>query len=575
MIRIPYGVSDFKDMPTENYYYLDRTHYIERLEKRGEKTVLFIRPRRFGKSLFVSMLHYYYGLEYKADFDTFFGKYYIGQKPTPLANQYLVFLIDFSGIDTSSPENTYRDFVEKVKTSALKFLAKYSQFFNEKDAQIIEKQTTPQGLLNRFLTLVEIKAPQQQLFVLIDEYDHFTNELLSFHFEHFKKIVSKNGWVRKFYEVLKTGTTHGPVDRIFITGISPITLDNLTTGFNIASNFGIEAFLNEMMGFTEKEVIGILKEIGVPKNNLENVVNNLRFWYDGYLFHQNGSQKVYNPDMVFYFAKYYAEYQEYPMDLMDENIISDYGKMRQMFRINDSKQENYKSLKEIVENGYIKSDLTKQYSFERSWTRADFISLLFYMGILSIKPKKSSRPIFVIPNYVIQQLYFQYFHQLTLENSKLKPEQLNLIDKVEDLADHNELQPLLDLLQNILSELGQEDKAHFNETSLKTLFASFFYQVRIFNIFSELEVQKAKGEKGRVDLLLMRRPPFETNFQFVFELKYIRQKQKSTFDKIKKGAIHQMKQYLQHDDTLKQLDNLKAYCIIFVGNKGQAFPVFK
>ena len=389
------------------------------------------------------MLHYYYGLEYKADFDKLFGQYYIGRYPTRLANHYLVFLIDFSGIDTNSPESTYRDFTDNVKNSILQFFGQYQQFFSHQDASIIEKQTSPQGLMKRFLTLVQLKAPSKKLYILIDEYDHFSNELLAFHFNHFQKIVSRNGWVRKFYEVLKTGSTHGSIDRMFITGIAPITLDNLTTGFNIASNFGREAFLNEMMGFTEAEVVKILNHINIPSKEQEVVLANLKLWYGGYLFHQNGQQKVYNPGMVFYFAKHYLEYKNYPLSLMDENIASDYNKMRQMFKINDSKHENYELLQKIIQEGEVKADLTRRFNFERLWTREDFISLLFYMGILSIKNQSTKRPIFVIPNYVIKQLYFQYFHQLTLENTKLSPEQLDLKEKVEDLADYNELQHFL------------------------------------------------------------------------------------------------------------------------------------
>ena len=573
MIKIPYGISDFSNMPLEQYYYVDRTNYIEKLESRGEKTIMYIRPRRFGKSLFISMLHHYYGMEHQENFSALFGQYYIGQHPTQRANLYLVLSFDFSGIDTKNAKNTYTDFTNIVKNSILNFLGTYAIYFDEKDNENIEKIDSPQGLLNRLFTIVSIKAKGKKLYVLIDEYDHFTNELLSLNFSLFMDIASKNGWVRKFYEVLKRGNGQGIVDRIFMTGVSPVTLDSLTSGFNISSNFSGELDYCEMMGFTEKEVVDLLKGLKVSGKELDIVLNDLRLWYNGYLFHKDGNGKVYNPDMVLYFARYYATYKTYPEDLLDENIAGDYGKIRKMIAINDTKEANYEVLEEIIKTGSIKADLTRKYSFDRPWTADDFVSLLFYTGILSIKGSSLGRLIFSIPNYVIRQLYFQFFYQLTIEDAKLSPKQLDLKDKIEDMAEHNQLQPVIELAQNILAQLGREDKAHFNEVSLKTLFASFFYQVSYYNIFSELEVRKKDTEKGRVDLLLTRRPPFQPTYQFIFELKYLRAKQKGSFETLKKEAILQLTEYLQNDATLKNLDRLKAYVIIFIANEGHAFLV--
>ena len=397
--------------------------------------------------------------------------------------------------------------------------------------------------------------------------------MLAFNFSQFKTIISRNGWVRKFYEVLKTATTQGVIDRMFISGVSPITLDSLTSGFNIATNISNDSFLNEMMGFTQLEVRQLLKDIEVPAVAIGKVMTDLQLWYDGYKFHQDGKQQVYNPDMVLYFAKHYARHRKYPDDLLDENIASDYGKMRRMFKINDTKEENNQILKEIIEKGEVTATLTKKYSFERPWTKGDFISLLFYMGILSIKGHRLGRPIFQIPNFVIKQLYFQYFNQIILESTKISPYQINLADKVTDLAEYNELQPLIDLTQNIITQLAVEDRAHFNETSLKAIFASFFYQVQYFNVFSELEVKKSSDKKGRVDLLLTGRPPFKPKYQFVFELKYLREKQRTDLEEIKKAAIKQLRDYLKNDDTLKNLDNLKAYVIIFIVNEGIVIQV--
>ncbi len=275
-----------------------------------------------------------------------------------------------------------------------------------------------------------------------------------------------------------------------------------------------------------------------------------------------------------YFAKHYAAYQNYPKDLLDENIASDYGKMDKLFHINDAQTANIQLLKTILDKGRISAILTKKYSFEVPWTKDNFISLLYYMGILTIQKSEGLDDLlFQMPNFVIRQLYFKFFNQVLLQEAQLMPATVDIGNKVKALAQKNNWQPLLKLTTDIIAQLGREDKAHFNEVSLKTLFASFFYQVAYYNIFSELEVRKKNHQKGRVDLLLTRRPPFTPTYQFVFELKYLRAKQKDTFETVKDEAIKQLKAYLQYDDTLNTLDHLKAYVLIFVGNEGQVFEV--
>lgn len=574
MIKIPYGISDFSNMPLEQYHYIDRTNYIERLENRGEKAIHYVRPRRFGKSLFISTLHHYYGLEYKDQFKELFGNYYIGQHPTQRANTYLVLSFDFSGINTKDAKNTYRDFMDNVLNGILTFLTAYDTFFSQEDIDKIEQIQSPQGMLKRLWTIVKQKAKGQKVYVLVDEYDHFTNELLSLNFSLFKKIVSQNGWVRKFYEVLKRGNSTGIVDRIFLTGVSPVTLDSLTSGYNISSNFSIDLNFCELMGFTEKEVIATLKGIEVPANQLDKMVSDLRLWYNGYLFHEAGEQRIYNPDMVLYFAKHYATYKQYPKDLLDENIASDYGKMDKLFHLNDARIANMELLRTILDEGRISAVLTKKYSFEVPWTKDNFISLLYYMGIMTIQKSEGLDDlVFQMPNFVIRQLYFKFFNQVLLQEAQLTPAIVDIESKVKAVAQKNDWQPLLSLMENILSQLGREDKAHFNEVSLKTLFASFFYQVAYYNIFSELEVRKRNNQKGRVDLLLTRRPPFSPTYQFVFELKYLRTKQQSSLETTKKEAMGQLAEYIQQDDALTTLDHLKAYVLIFVGNEGHIFEV--
>jgi len=368
----------------------------------------------------------------------------------------------------------------------------------------------------------------------------------------------------------------GVVDRIFLSGVSPVTLDSLTSGYNISSNFSLELDYCEMMGFTEVEVVNMLKKLEIPSSQLEELITDLRFWYNGYLFHKDGKQRIYNPDMVLYFAKHYSIYKKYPEDLLDENIASDYGKMERMFYLNDTGPMNLQVLKTILDEGAVSAVLTKKYSFEIPWTKDHFVSLLYYLGILTIQESDElDELIFQMPNFVIRQLYFQFFNRMILREAQLMPAVVDVGAKVRAVAQQNNWQPLLQLLSDIIAQLGREDKAHFNEISLKTLFASFFYQVAYYNIFSELEVRKKGNKKGRVDLLLTRRPPFSPKYQFVFELKYLRTKQQAKLETTKNKAILQLKEYLQQDDALNTLDHLKAYVLVFVGNEGHIFEVLE
>ncbi|MBE2279739.1 MAG: AAA family ATPase, partial [Ignavibacteriaceae bacterium] len=244
--KIPYGISNFEAIKDDNCYYVDKTKYLELLEELNEKYLFFLRPRKFGKSLFISLLEYYYGIEYKDKFDTLFGEYYIGKNPTPKANSYYILRFDFSSIMTSSNEETFRGFRKKVIDGVKYFNNSYKLFSRDELTEILEEKSSNEILtsfFNAFTTNDDAK-----IYILIDEYDHFTNELISFRRDEFRDVVSRNGYVRKFYEAIKEGTGKGIVDRFFATDVTPVTLDSLTSGFNIGSDLTLDFRLNEMLG---------------------------------------------------------------------------------------------------------------------------------------------------------------------------------------------------------------------------------------------------------------------------------------------------------------------------------------
>ena len=242
MKKLPYGISDYERIKENDYYYIDKTMYIEKLENLAEPYIMFLRPRKFGKTLFTSTLENYYDLRKADKFEKLYGNTYIGKNPTKLRNSYHILKFNFSGIDTTNEETTIRGFKEASTISIEGFVNKYKLDF------FVNPELTAEGLLNSLIEAFKTQREGNKIYVIIDEYDHFANELLGFHTDHFKNLVSKNGKVRKWYEILKEGT-ESVVDRIFITGVAPITLDSLTSGFNISADQTQDREFNEMMKY--------------------------------------------------------------------------------------------------------------------------------------------------------------------------------------------------------------------------------------------------------------------------------------------------------------------------------------
>lgn len=567
MLKLPYGTSNFEQIASEAYYFVDRTPFIAQLEQLSERYLFFLRPRRFGKSVFISMLQCYYGLEYADHFADLFGRFAIGQQPTPMANRYLVLRFDFSRINTRGSESTFDGFLENVRQGISLFLSNYSDYYEEGDAQYIFAATEPSIVLSRFFERTKIHqntgSLSYKIYLLIDEYDHFANELIAFRLAEFKMSVSRNGYVRKFYESIKTATGIGVVDRIFITGVSPVTLDSLTSGFNIGTHLTLDLLFHNMMGFTEPEVADILTGVGVTVDALSTVLDDIRQWYNGYLFNGNAPVRLYNPDMVLYFAARYGRHGTYPEDLLDTNIASDYGKLRELFRVEGQEVQNLAVLNELITEGQIAAQLTQQFSFEKDFTNDDLISILFYLGIVTIKQPQLSRFIFEPPNFVITQLYFRYFQQIVLQQAALRADDLRIYDRVLQLAQENKIMPLVEAVEAILLQLSNRDAVGFDEKYVKAIFAALLYSTQIYTVHSEYET-----DRRYVDLLLTRRPPINPTYQFAFELKYLKLGEGEKVATVKDEALAQMQAYLQHD-KLRNLPDLRAWVLVFVGPQAQ------
>jgi hypothetical protein len=570
MIKIPYGVSSFKSMIETKYFYQDRTMYIQNLEENTSPYLFYLRPRRFGKSLFITMLNYYYAIEFKDQFTALFGKLAIGKKPTALANSYLVLSLEFSGILTDTEKDTFEGFLFNVKDGVTRFLAQYKEFFTEEQKKDILSQDQPNMVMRQLFGYhLDNKVPIP-IYILIDEYDHFANELISFNYDYFKSAVSKTGFVRKFYETIKKATRDTVVQRLFITGVSPITLDSLTSGFNISTNLSTDVNFHQMMGFDEKEVAKLLQKIGTHKDKLLTVLGDLRVWYDGYLFNINAKNHVYNPDMVLYFAQHYQQYKTYPDTLLDNNIASDYSKIRNIFKIQNRETENFDTIRTLTETGHISSQLTTQFNFEKTFSKDDLVSLLFYMGFLTVEKADLAALVFKFPNFVIERLYADYFVTLLQSHAGLPIDNSDMNASIRLLATTCNLKPFLDQVSGILKVLSNRDSFHFNEMSLKAIFVSCLYQQQFYYVHSEYET-----EKGYADIFLEAIRGYDPNYQIAIELKYIKKTdKKADYKKLEDADVQKLfsqaeEQLTNYMVTKKFTDRkgLKGFVLICHGDK--------
>jgi Predicted AAA-ATPase/PD-(D/E)XK nuclease superfamily len=561
MLKIPYGKSDYRTLVEEEYFYQDRTNYIETLENWDTTYLLFLRPRRFGKSLLISTLHYYYGLQYKNDFESLFGHTYIGKKPTRRANKYMVLNFDFSSINTSTEQGVFDGFFSNVLKGVENFIDTYKIFFTNEHKKEILSQKQPNEVIKMLFHRLYNHRFEAKMYILIDEYDHFANELISFNFNHFMDIVTENGYVRKFYEAIKIATGQGLVERIFMTGVSPITVDSMTSGFNIASNISLESTFHQMVGFEEKEVEGILAGIDMPSEDIPPTLKDLGLWYDGYLFSHRGKHKLYNPNMVLYFANSYKANRVYPHSMLDPNIASDYGKIQKLFSVQGNSDQHLEVLSTLLETGEITAKLTDQYSFTRGFTQSDLVSLLFYMGFLTIKNEYLNRYAFTFPNYVIKKLYADFFFNSILEKAQLPFNNEPVNDAIEEMATTGNPKAFFEQVKLILKNFSTRDSAHFNENTLKAVIVSLLHQQNFYYIHSEYETNWTY-----MDVFLEAIRGQKPKYEVTMELKYAKKAGKKAIDTIFKAANVQLQGYL---DTPKfnARTNIKSFVVVVAGDK--------
>jgi hypothetical protein len=547
-------MSNFADLITSGYAYVDKTRYVELLENENNRFQFFIRPRRFGKSLFLSVLENYYDLNRKDRFDSLFNNLYIGKHPTPEQGTYAVIQFDFSGLNTDSHEEFKRSFLDRVQENVNMFFDRYQNIFANaaEQSQTIRERNPGIGALD-FVYRAAASA-DIPIFVIIDEYDHFANNLIAMG-ETYIKEVKAGGIVRAFYESLKTGTK-SVVKRIFITGITPMMINDLTSGFNMSTDYSLYPKYNEMFGFTREEVEWLMQETGVDKNLIK---VDMESYYNGYMFDTDGQDKVYNSQMILFLFNQILMTGKQPKEIVDTNLQTDYGRLRRLAE----NENNREKLLKIAVNGKVAANLVKKFSLEELHNENYFISLLFYMGMLTTGETIEGQTYLKIPNYSIQTLYWTYIVSYT---QSLEERHANTSEEfftlVREMAFRGDIKSYLDyFVENFLKRLSNRDLINFDEKYIKaillsTLFLSDFY----------LPVSESEVTEGYTDIYLQKHPALpDIKYEYILEIKYVKTNAAATEKEAKFAEAQAQIEKYKKDARFAGRDNMKFVAIVFEG----------
>ena len=551
-LKMPYGISNYEKIVNDGYYYVDKTMYIEKLENLPETNIMFLRPRKFGKTLFTSVLENYYDKNKKDNFEKLYGNTYIGKKPTKLKNSYCILRFNFSGINTENEETTMKGFKEKVTISIEGFTKIYGIDF------YINPEQTVEGMTRSLIEAFKIQKPQDKIYVIIDEYDHFANELLGFNTEQFRNLVSKNGKVRKWYEILKEGT-ETVVDRIFITGVAPITLDSLTSGFNIGKDISQDIRFNEMMGFTREELVQILNNEEIPVEEQKKILPIMKENYDGYKFSMKAKNEIYNSNMCLYFLSEYSWSKEVPEDLIDVNIASDYNKVGKM--LNLCKGENrLEILRKTVQGEPIVNTIIEKFNPAIEFTENDMISMLYYLGYLTISGELVGIPELTIPNKVMKEIYADYFMQMMDKEAEFRIDNNANQEILIQLAQEGRIDKIVEILKIYLNNLSNRDLIKFDEKYIKLIFYCIAMNIKAYSTKSQMEVNR-----NYPDILLVPRDSSKGYKAVMVEFKYIKKGEVAKLEDKQKEAKEQIERYSSFED-IKDIQGLRKYTIVVSTN---------
>ena len=517
--QVPYGVSDFATVMSQNLYYVDKTMFLPELEKQP-RNLFFVRPRRFGKSLFLSMLYSYYDCNQNENFEKLFGNLWIGQHPTSLQGIYQVLFLDFSQI-TGKIEVLEERFNAYLCIKLDSFAEQYAAYYGDKKVQEIKAKTQ---YANKMQIIFDAaKANHFQLYLIIDEYDNFTNVVLNEHGEKvYHAITHADGFYRDVFKKFK-----GNFERIFMMGVSPVTLDDVTSGYNIGWNISIKPEFDEMLGFSTVDVIEMFsyyKEHGcIPADSdIDAIVNDMKPWYDNYCFAKQALRKsvrMFNCDMVLYYLRNYMDYGQAPEQMIDPNTKTDYGKMKKLLQFDKLDGERKGIIRKIAEEGQIVAQLEEQFSAYQISKAEIFPSLLFYYGMLTIKGTRGSKLILGIPNNNVRKQYYGYLEEEYQAKSYVDTNRLT--DYYYDMAYDGVWEEGLRFMADAYAKVSSVRDGIESERNLQGFFMAYLNLNDYYITAPELELNH-----GYCDFFLL---PDHTHYasqhSYILELKVLSRKE--------------------------------------------------
>ncbi|MCB1159723.1 MAG: AAA family ATPase [Leptospiraceae bacterium] len=567
MLRIGYGEGNFENLRKDKCLFIDKTHFIPKMEP--IKKFFFIRPRRFGKSLWLSLLKSYYDINAKDKFDTLFADLYIQKNPTELRNTYLTLYLNFSGIRGDDFSKLQKSFDYSVNLYVDSFIQSYKKFLPHDSLEryrAIVGNLTAADIVGFILN--EVEKTSYKIYVLIDEYDHFVNTLVAEGRDATPLFISResggerSGFVRHFYEKLKIGSDSGVMERFFMTGVSPIMLDELSSGFNIMTNMTTDKRFNEMLGFSRDEVNSILDRIPPEKyesNPREQVLYDLQHYYDGYLFSPGTDTTLFNTDMVLYFVEKFQSYG-YPEEILDMNVKTDYEKLQGRIVGVSGREELQRTIENIVNENTIRFNLVERFTFKHRFGHEELNSLLFYLGLLT----KSKKPFtYVVPNHVVRKLFWEYLQMFLRIEKNIAFDSVLLHDTIADMAESGKIEKLHILISEFYQKkLSNYDFSNHSEKHVKFMLVAYFTLSGIYNIISERELPGGK----RIDLLYEGNPAYDDyiKYNYIMELKYINKEKESQGKEIREKAIEQVKEYYNIYTENFQRKNKKTKALLIM-----------
>ena len=554
--EIPYGMSNFTDVIEQNRYYVDKTMYLPLLEDQANY-LIFIRPRRFGKSLFLDMLRSYYDLSRKDDFQKLFGDLWIGKHPTPLQGKYQILYLDFSKIGGSIDELSKRfDAYSAVQLD--EFLNRYREYYD--DEFIARFLSAEKGLDKLHMLDARARRLGYPLYLIIDEYDNFTNVVLNEQGnEIYHAITHASGFYRDAFKNYK-----GMFDRIFMTGVSPVTLDDLTSGFNIGWNISTSPFFNGMLGFSEEDVRAMLRyyqEKGKLQGDVEEMIQEMKPWYDNYCFAEESldrEPKMFNCDMVLYYLRNRIQLGKSPKQMIDPNTKTDYSKMKKLIQLDRLDGNRKGVLRKITEEGKILTNLFPSFSADELTKPEIFPSLLFYYGMLTIIGTRGNLIVLGIPNNNVRKQYYEYL----LEDYQ-KHEHINLVDVeilFNDMAFDGDWRPALDFIARAYKDNSSVRSSIEGERNIQGFFTAYLSINAYYLTMPEVELNH-----GFCDMFLMpdlQRYP-EVEHSYILELKYLpKEKFEAQAEEQWDAAVQQIHGYAEGEKVRQLCRETRLHCIV-------------